>query len=248
MFHVRWPLRLGKLPRVSIKKGGTPTLEHGHAPWASPPASRGRRHGIPHLIPRPRQPGHIRSPSYLGRTQALPNSAENDIRRRGGGRSLSRKVSPHAPPLRMRPRPTSIHHSPPLFAPRARPPPPQLPIPPCLPCASTPCGPPPCMSTRSTFLPPQVHPPPHPCFPRADSRPRRLGLHAHAALVPPDAQVEDVSIQHPRLRGCAAVLAPGELGRASSPRGGARTSTWSSNLFSPLSTKVLTQHLFLLLK
>ena len=170
----------------------------------------------------------------LGLASALANRHQDDIRRRGGGRSLSRKVSPHAPPLRTRPRPTIIHHFPHFPRSRARPPPPLLPIPPSLPCASTPCSPPPCMSTRSTFLPRQVHPPPHPCFPRADFRPRRLGLLAHAALVLADAQVEEARYNTPRLRGCAAVLAPGELGRASSPWGGARTSTSSSNLFSPL--------------
>ena len=140
--------------------------------------------------------------AYLGRSQALPNSADDDIRRRGGGRSLSRKVSPHAPRLRTRPHPTIIHHFPHFPRSRARPPPPLLPIPPSLPCASTPCSPPPCMRTRSTFLPPQVHPPPHPCFPRANSRPRRLGLHAHAALVLPDAQVEEAKNEE------AAILPP----------------------------------------
>ena len=142
------------------------------------------------------------TPSLLDLALALANRHQDDIRRRGGGRSLSRKVSPHAPPLRTRPHPTIIHHFPHFPRSRARPPPPLLPIPPSLPCASTPCSPPPCMRTRSTFLPPQVHPPPHSCFPRPGSRRRRLGLHAHAAIVLPDAQVEEAKNEE------AAILPP----------------------------------------
>ena len=143
-----------------------------------------------------------RQHAELGRTGEVSGPPQQRRERHSQERTLSRKVSPHAPRLRTRPHPTIIHHFPHFPRSRARPPPPLLPIPPSLPCASTPCSPPPCMRTRSTFLPPQVHPPPHPCFPRANSRPRRLGLHAHAALVLPDAQVEEAKNEE------AAILPP----------------------------------------
>ena len=179
-------------------------------------------------------PAAPRQRAYLGPSQALPNSTEDDTRRRGGGRSLSRKVSPHAPRLRTRPHPTIIHHFPHFPRSRARPPPPLLPIPPSLPCASTPCSPPPCMRTRSTFLPRQVHPPPHPCFPRADSRPRRLGLHAHAALVPPDAQVvKGVNRASLRARMCGRARLARAWPRIRAPGGGTNILFKFDSLFPP---------------